>query len=78
MQNKKLIIYGILVFVVIIILSSAAYTVNETKQVIITQFGKPVGDPINTPGIKFKIPFIQDANFFEKRFLEWDGDPKGW
>jgi membrane protease subunit HflC len=43
--------------------------------VIITQFGKPVGDPINTPGLKFKIPFIQNANIFEKRFLEWDGDP---
>jgi membrane protease subunit HflC len=75
MQNKKLIIWGILIFVFIIILSSAAFIVSETEQVIITQFGRPVGDPINTPGIKFKIPFIQDANFFEKRFLEWDGDP---
>jgi membrane protease subunit HflC len=61
--------------VVLIIISSAAFVVTETEQVIITQFGKPVGDPINTPGIKFKLPFIQDANFFEKRFLEWDGDP---
>ena len=75
MQNKKVIILGILAFVVLIIISSAAFVVTETEQVIITQFGKPVGEPINSPGIKFKLPFIQDANFFEKRFLEWDGDP---
>jgi membrane protease subunit HflC len=43
--------------------------------VIITQFGKPIGDPITSPGIHFKIPGIQEANFFDKRFLEWDGDP---
>ena len=51
------------------------YTVNEVEQVIITQFGEPVGDPVTTPGLHFKIPFIQTANFFDKRFLEWDGDP---
>jgi membrane protease subunit HflC len=49
--------------------------VNEVEQVIITQFGEPVGDPITTPGLKFKVPFIQTVNRFDKRFLEWDGDP---
>ena len=58
-----------------IVVMSSAYIVRETEQVIITQFGKPVGDPIVTPGIKFKIPIIQEANFFDRRFLEWDGDP---
>ena len=53
---------------------SAAYQVSETEQVIITQFGDPVGDPIKEPGLHFKVPFVQDANFFEKRFLEWDGN----
>ena len=51
------------------------YIVNEAEQVVITQFGKPVGDPVTTPGLKFKTPFLQKANYFDKRFLEWDGDP---
>ena len=75
MQNKKYIIPGILALLFIIIVFSSAYVVDEKEQVIITQFGKPVGDPVTTPGIKFKIPLFQKANFFEKRFLEWDGDP---
>jgi membrane protease subunit HflC len=75
MQNKKLIISGIIVVLFLIIIFSSAYVVNENEQVILTQFGKPVGDPVITPGMKFKIPIIQKANFFEKRFLEWDGDP---
>jgi membrane protease subunit HflC len=51
------------------------FVVNETQQVVITQFGKPVGNAIIKPGLKFKTPFIQKANFFDKRYLEWDGDP---
>lgn len=62
-------------FIVLLGISGAFYTVKEYDQVIITQFGKPVGDPITTPGLKFKIPFVQKVNRFEKRFLEWDGDP---
>ncbi len=57
----------------IIIAAGGIYTVNETKQVIVTQFGEPVGEPITTPGLKFKVPFLQKANFFEKRILDWDG-----
>jgi membrane protease subunit HflC len=47
--------------------------VGEAEQVIITQFGDPIGGPVETPGLHFKVPFIQTANFFDKRFLEWDG-----
>jgi membrane protease subunit HflC len=54
---------------------SAAYTVSEQEQVIITQFGDPVGDPVTTAGLHFKAPFIQTANRFEKRILPWDGQP---
>jgi membrane protease subunit HflC len=54
---------------------SGAYTVSETEQVIITQFGKPVGDPISDAGLHFKIPFIQEVTRIEKRILEWDGRP---
>jgi membrane protease subunit HflC len=75
MQNKRLVIWGALIFFGLIIIFSAAFVVTETEQVIITRFGKPIGDPITTPGINFKIPLIEEANFFEKRFLEWDGDP---
>ena len=52
---------------------SGAYTVSETEQVIITQFGKPVGDPISEAGLHFKIPSIQEVTRLEKRTLEWDG-----
>jgi membrane protease subunit HflC len=58
-----------------VVLSNAVYTVNETEQVVVTQFGKPVGRPITTPGLKLKMPFTQTVQRFEKRFMEWDGDP---
>jgi modulator of FtsH protease HflC len=57
------------------IVMSAIYTVSEVEQAIITQFGKPVGEPVTTAGLKFKIPFIQDVNPIDKRVLEWDGKP---
>jgi modulator of FtsH protease HflC len=57
------------------VLPSAFYTVSEIEQVIITQFGKPVGEPVTTAGLKFKLPFIQDVNPIDKRILEWDGSP---
>ena len=56
-------------------LYGTAFVVDETQQVIITQFGEPVGEPITAPGLHFKVPFTQDANYFDKRFLEWDGSP---
>ena len=65
----------ILLVVGLFLAASSAYIVSETNQVVITQFGEPVGDPITEPGLHFKIPFVQTANMFEKRFLEWDGFP---
>ena len=53
--------------------ASGFYIVGETQQVIITRFGQPVGDAITDPGLHFKLPFVQLANYFDKRFLEWDG-----
>ncbi len=75
MKNNKIIIQLSILIVVIIILAESAYTVKEYDQVVITQFGKPVGDAVTTPGLKFKAPFIQKTNYFEKRYMEWDGDP---
>ena len=59
----------------LLLLNSTTYVVNEAEQVIVTQFGEPVGKPVLTPGLHFKVPLIQRANYFDKRFLEWDGDP---
>lgn len=64
----------VLIGIVLLIALDGFYVVDETEQVIITQFGDPVGEEINTPGMKFKIPLIQKANYFDKRYLEWDGD----
>ena len=64
----------VLLVLLVIVLANAAFIVNEWEQVIITQFGQPVRDPIVTPGLKFKIPFIQKLHRFDKRFLEWEGD----
>ncbi|MDB4335050.1 protease modulator HflC [bacterium] len=75
MGNKKLIIVAVIGAILIVFFATSTYVVNETEQVVVTQFGKPVGTPVMTPGIKFKIPFIQTTNFFDKRYLEWDGDP---
>ena len=57
------------------LLMSSAYTVSEVEQAIITQFGRPVGDPVTSAGLKFKVPFIQEVNLIDKRVLEWDGNP---
>jgi membrane protease subunit HflC len=71
-KSKGLIVgLAIIVFVVY----SAAYVVDETEQVVITQFGKPVGESKRSPGLYFKIPIVQQANYFPKNLLEWDGDP---
>ena len=74
MQNKKIILIAVLLLIILIVIFSSAFVVSETEQVIITQFGKPVGKAIANPGIHFKVPIIQDVNRFDKRFLEWDGD----
>ncbi len=76
MKKITTFIAGIFMAVILLFVSGAAYTVSETQQVVVTQFGKPIGSPIVDAGLHFKIPFIQRANYFEKRLLEWDGDPK--
>jgi membrane protease subunit HflC len=71
----KPIFLAIAVFIGLVLLSSSLYTISETEQVIITQFGKPVGQPHTEPGLHMKVPFIQTVHTFEKRWLEWSGDP---
>ncbi|MBF0228290.1 MAG: protease modulator HflC [Desulfamplus sp.] len=74
MMKYKGLIYAALFFITFILFTSA-YVVDETEQVVITQWGKVVGEAITTPGLNFKVPFIQKASYFPKNLQEWDGDP---
>ena len=76
MQNLRQlsIILGILI--VLFILVNASFVVDETQQVVITRFGEIRGEPITEPGLYFLVPFIDEANRLDKRFLEWDGRPE--
>jgi membrane protease subunit HflC len=72
MKNIKLIVGGAIALVILIVLSSALYTVDQTQQAVITQFGEPIR-VVKDPGLHIKTPFVQQATTFEKRILEWDG-----
>jgi modulator of FtsH protease HflC len=76
-MSKKpagLLVPAIIVVFILVVMTGTIYKVAETEQVVITQFGNPVGDPVLTPGLHMKMPFIQKTNYFDKRFLEWDGE----
>lgn len=74
-MNTRQILLGIAAFILLLCLLTGTYTVREYEQVVVTQFGRPIGNAITKPGMNFKLPFIQTANVFEKRFMEWVGDP---
>lgn len=61
--------------VILTVVNGSFYILTEGKQAIVTEFGKPVGDPITTAGLHFKVPLIQKARFVDKRILSWDGYP---
>lgn len=65
----------IVLLVAAVVVYQSAYIVDETEQVVVTQFGRLIGAPVISPGLKFKVPFIQTANYFPKNLLSWDGDP---
>jgi membrane protease subunit HflC len=75
MNYRKIIIQLAILLVAVILITQSFYIVKETEQVVVTQFGKPIGKAKITPGLKIKVPFIQKTNYFEKRYMEWDGDP---
>ena len=77
-MNKRgctIIFLIVLAAIILRTLLGCFFAVYQTEQVIVTQFGKPIGDPITEPGLHFKLPFIQEVNRIDKRFLEWDGAP---
>jgi len=70
-RSTILIIIGV---VAALLMLNGVYILDETKQAIVTQFGRPVGEPRTEPGLNFKVPFLHKVQFFDKRYLEWDGD----
>ena len=75
MKAVKQVLIVAVVLAGVFLASSAVYVVDEVEQVIVTQFGKPVGDPVTSAGLMFKAPFVQEVNRIDKRVLEWDGRP---
>jgi len=75
MNNMIKTLFLAAIAITIVVVYNAAYIVDETEQVIVTQFGRVVGEPVTTPGLKFKLPFFQQANYFPNNLLTWDGDP---
>jgi membrane protease subunit HflC len=70
-KNIIIIVVGILF---IFLTAGSIFILDETQQAIVTQFGRPVGEPRTEPGMNFRIPLIQKVQYFDKRYLEWDGD----
>lgn len=68
-------IIGIIVIGFFLVATGTLYILDESKQAVVTQFGKPIGGPITRPGLHVKMPFTQIVHYFEKRLLEWDGHP---
>jgi membrane protease subunit HflC len=75
MNRLTIYILAVIAAVAAVVAAGTFYTVSEVEQVIITQFGKPVGAPVTSAGLKVKVPFIQSVNPIDKRILEWDGNP---
>lgn len=73
MKNKSFILIGCIIAIILTV--GSAFIVDETEQVVITQFGKVIGTPKRQPGLYFKIPLIQEANYFPKNLMQWDGNP---
>lgn len=71
MNKLHISLSGAVLLALLLLLS--LYTVRQTEQVIITQFGRPIGEPITEPGLHFKLPFVQEVNRIDKRYLAWDG-----
>lgn len=74
-MNQRQIAILISLAVILLLIKGTAFTVNEGQQAIVTQFGQIVREPITEAGLKFKLPLIQDVRYFDKRLINWDGEP---
>ena len=75
MQQSKSTIIFVITFFAFITINSSFYIIDEGKQAIVTQFGKPIGEPTTNAGMHFKKPFVQEVRYIDKRILTWDGYP---
>ncbi|MCD4676764.1 MAG: protease modulator HflC [Desulfobacula sp.] len=75
MNNIMRTLFLAVIAIGIVVVYNSAYIVDETEQVVVTQFGRVVGQPVTEPGLNFKLPFFQQANYFPNNLLTWDGDP---
>lgn len=75
MNNIFRVLLAVFIFIFFIFASGMLYVIDETQQVVVTQFGEPIGDPVTGAGLHYKLPFIQNANYFDRRILSWNGDP---
>ncbi len=75
MRTLWSILGGLVIAVVLTVLAAGFYTIDETEQAVILQFGEPMGEPVTDPGLHWKTPFVQEARRFDKRLLAWDGAP---
>jgi membrane protease subunit HflC len=74
MSQRTIVLLTVAVLVVALV-SASTYTLDEVEQAVIVQLGAPVGDPVTTPGLHFKLPMIQEVRRFDRRLISWDGDP---
>jgi len=76
MKRTQIVLLSVLFLgLLVVILGNPFYLVKEGSQVVITRFGQPVSGAITKTGIHIKMPFVDDVNRFERRLLEWDGEP---
>ena len=75
MKSSKGLILIVFIAIGMLAVFLSAFVVDETEQVVVTQFGRVIGEPITEPGLRFRIPFIQHVNYFPKNLLQWDGSP---
>ena len=75
MKNIVRTLLIVLIIALGVVVANGIYILPEDRQAVVTQFGRPVGEPVREAGLKFKMPFIQDVTYFDKRILIWDGDP---
>ncbi len=74
-MNFRRVLLSLTALLLLLMANAAFFTLDETQQAIITQFGEPIGQPIREAGLHVKMPFIQKVTIFDKRILEWDGAP---
>lgn len=75
MNPKRSILFSIFFVLLLILAVSGAFVVTEGRQAVVTQFGRPIGEPITQAGMHFKLPLIQSVQYVDKRILSWDGYP---